>query len=293
MLGPLSPPAAIVVRSLLTIDEFYECEALQRRAWKMSGDLDVVPVHLLVTVDRNGGLVLGAFDGRALIGFVFGFPGLTSQGRPKHCSYMMGVDPAYQGQSVGYRLKLAQRERVLAQGLDLVTWTYDPLESRNAALNVARLGAVCRSCRPDYYGPMRDGLNAGFPSDRFEVEWWIASGRVSRRTGERSHSACPGTTDDTIPLLNPIAHNAAGLPTPGTRALPAGAPALRVEIPADYQAVKAADPGLALEWRFATRDIFQALFDTGYVVVDFVRDREGADRRCFYVLRTAGEAGLG
>ncbi len=277
--------AGIAIRALRTVDEFRECEALQRRAWKMSGDLDVVPVHLLVMVDRNGGLVLGAFDGEALVGFVFGFPGLTEERKPKHCSYMMGVEPGYQGQSVGYRLKLAQRERVLGQGLDLATWTYDPLESRNAALNIHRLGATCRTYAADYYGPMRDGLNAGFPSDRFEVEWWVASEHVRQRLARADESTAAERADAEVPVANFVTRNAAGLPIPGALVLDKEEPVIRVEIPASYQGVKAADAALALEWRYATRHMFQELFEAGYMVVDFLREEVGEERRCFYVLR--------
>ncbi|MGD9316090.1 MAG: GNAT family N-acetyltransferase, partial [Anaerolineae bacterium] len=129
----------VLIRPLESIAEFHACEALQRRVWVLPDDLEVVPLHLLLTAQRNGGLVLGAFDGGELVGFLFGFPAYDQDGRPKHCSHMMGVDPDCQGAGIGYQLKLAQREFALAQGLDLVTWTYDPLESRNAYLNIHKL----------------------------------------------------------------------------------------------------------------------------------------------------------
>lgn len=164
----------IVIRPLVTHGEIHAVEQLQRDAWG-EPDIDVVPLHMLLTPPRHGGLLLGAFDGDRLVGFVFGFLGLTADGRLKHCSHMAGVHPDYRDQGVGYALKLAQREHVLAQGLDLVTWTFDPLETRNAQLNFHKLGAICNTYIRNLYGAMRAAINAGPPSDRFEVEWWIRS----------------------------------------------------------------------------------------------------------------------
>ena len=133
------------IRLLEAIEEMSAVEALQREVWPGS-ETDVVPAHLLITAVHNGGLVLGAFVDEKLIGFVFGFPGLESTPdgpRPKHCSHIAGVYPAYRDGGVGFALKRAQWQVVRHQGLDHVTWTYDPLLSRNANLNIARLGAVC------------------------------------------------------------------------------------------------------------------------------------------------------
>lgn len=271
----------ISIRSLTTVAEFRACEALQRQVWVMPDDLEVVPLHLLVTVQRNGGLLLGAFDGDNLIGFVFGFPGITSNGKLKHCSHMMGVAPGYQSRGVGYRLKLAQRESVLDQGIDLVTWTYDPLESRNANLNIYKLGCVCRTYVRDYYGPLSDGLSAGLPSDRIQVEWWLGSGRVRRRlVGD------PGKQPaDPVVQVNAVARSAEGYLMPGMLNLGIDAHTTRFEIPADYQALKAADPALALEWRLAVRRICETYFAEGYTVVDFYHHRTHDGERSYYVLQ--------
>ncbi|MGD9144723.1 MAG: GNAT family N-acetyltransferase [Anaerolineae bacterium] len=271
----------VLIRPLESIAEFHACEALQRRVWVLPDDLEVVPLHLLLTAQRNGGLVLGAFDGGELVGFLFGFPAYDQDGRPKHCSHMMGVDPDCQGAGIGYQLKLAQREFALAQGLDLVTWTYDPLESRNAYLNIHKLGGVCRTYIRDYYGPLDDGLNSGLPTDRFQVDWWITGDRVERRlagqVGERVGSSAL--------IVNATGQTSDGLLTPGLLALDADQPSLQVETPTDYQAIKAADPALALEWRLAMRQVFEACFATGYTVVDFLSCRTGSGRRSFYILR--------
>lgn len=271
----------ILIRPLKTITEYHACETLQRQVWAMPDDLEVVPLHLLVTVQRNGGLLLGAFDGSALAGFVFGFAGLTQEGKVKHCSHMMGVAPAHQSAGIGYRLKLAQREFALAQGVDLVTWTYDPLESRNAYLNIHKLGAVCRTYVRDYYGPLKDGLSAGLPSDRLEVEWWIAAERVEQRlaSGASSPYASPQV------WANETGRTTSGLLTPGALILNAEVPAVRVEIPADYQSIKAIDPDLAREWRWATRQIFESYFATGYRLVGFHRYLAKEGQRSVYILQ--------
>jgi predicted GNAT superfamily acetyltransferase len=273
--------SSITVRPVETMAEYRAVEAIQRQAWAMPHDLEVVPLHLLVTAVKNGGMVLGAFRGEEMVGFVFGFPGLTAEGKLKQCSHMMGVLPGVQGGGVGYALKRAQRAFVLAQGLDLITWTYDPLESRNAYLNVAKLGAVCRSYLRDFYGEMADGLNAGLPSDRFEMEWWIDSERVVRRL-----AAAQRRPPAAVPVVQANATHVmpGGLVAPGTLRFGADAAAIRVEIPADYQAIKAADPELAREWRLATRQLFEACFEQGYSVVDFLSYPVDGLRRSFYLL---------
>ena len=168
--------------------EYLAVEEVQRLAWGLA-EVEVVPTHLLITAQKNGGLVLGAFEpqadgGQRMVGFVFGFAGLTGTGRLKHCSHMAGVVPERQGRNIGYRLKLAQREQVLALGIDLVTWTFDPLESRNARLNFHKLGVVCNTYLRHLYGAMRDELNAGLVSDRFQVDWHICQ-RPRRRPAGR------------------------------------------------------------------------------------------------------------
>ena len=178
--------AGIEVRPLGSIEEFRACERLQQRVWAMPDERDVIPVHLLLSAQRNGALVLGAFEQGVLVGLLFGYWGIAAGGKLNHCSHLMGVAPEVQGQGVGYQLKLAQREFALVRGCELVTWTYDPLESRNANLNIHKLGAVCRTYCRDYYGPMEDGLNRGLPSDRFQVDWWIDSERVRERVASGS-----------------------------------------------------------------------------------------------------------
>ena len=168
----------IEIRLVQTIAEYRAVEQMQREVWNLE-EVEVVPDHLLLTVQKNGGLVIGAFDrppegeNEQLVGFVFGFAGLTAAGQVKHCSHLAGVLPTHQNLGLGYRLKLAQRAHVVAQGIDLVTWTFDPLESRNARLNFHKLGVTCHTYLRNLYGDIRDALNAGLPSDRFQVDWRV------------------------------------------------------------------------------------------------------------------------
>lgn len=279
--GVDSRPSGLVIRRLETMDEYHACERLQYSVWAMSDDLEIVPLHLLVTAQKNGGLVLGAFDGDRLAAFVFGFPGLDRDGRLKHCSHMMGVAPEDQSSGIGYRLKLAQREYVLAQGLDLVAWTYDPLESRNAFLNLHKLGTICRTYIRDLYGALKDGLNAGLPTDRFEVEWNITSERVRDRLAGEARQLDEGPRVEAIDT----GRTSRGWVTPASLTLDSDAPVVHVEIPSDYRLIKDADPGLAFEWRQATRQVFEAYFAAGYTAVDFVSKQTDEARHSHYVLQ--------
>jgi chorismate synthase len=268
------------IRNVGTMDELRACEELQLQAWHMPGDREVVPLHLLVAAQKSGGLLLAAFDGARAVGFVFGFAGLSRKGRPYHYSHLLAVAPEVQGQGVGWQLKCAQREAVLAQGLDRICWTYDPLLARNAHLNIAKLGAVCRTYLRDLYGPLTDGLNADLPSDRLQVDWWLASDRVRERLAgrKRAHLPEPGA------WVLRSEETAGGLRAPGHVNLEAGEKWLAVEIPDDYQAVKAADAELALAWRLATREALEACFAAGYLVVELARTRSVGGGQAYYIL---------
>jgi predicted GNAT superfamily acetyltransferase len=294
----MDPPWYLKI--LETPQEMESVEELQRLVWPGS-ETEIVPVHLLVTAVHNGGLAIGAFQAskengqvERLVGFVFGFVGLyyTPDGpRPKHCSHMLGVDPALRDQGLGFTLKRAQWQMVRHQGIDRITWTYDPLLSRNAHLNIARLGAVCNTYRREVYGQMRDGLNMGLPSDRFEVDWWVNTQRVQRRLSRQArprldlaHFLAAGAR-----IVNPTQGSSMGWPLPAETqsAIPPDGvepPALLlVEIPADFQALRSADLALALRWRLHIRAIFEDLFASGYLVTDFAF-LPGREPRSFYVL---------
>lgn len=269
------------IRALHTPAEMEAVQDLQRLVWPGS-EADVIPAHVLLTFAHNGGLVLGAYDGNQLAGISIGFPGLYSDNHglhPKHCSHELGVHPHWRDAGIGYALKCAQREQVRAQNLNLITWTYDPLLSRNAHLNIARLGAVCSSYLCEIYGEMRDGLNAGLASDRFQVDWWINSPRVQ----ERLETAFTPRRDllENLPRLYLTLARGSFIAPPASPATPTDSRFL-VEIPADFSALKSADLPLARDWRFFTRQIFQNCFQAGYRVTDFLYSAGPA--RSFYLL---------
>ena len=276
--------SAPVIKILETPEDMTTVEALQREVWPGS-ETDVVPAHMLITAVHNGGLVAGAFTGNQLIGFVFGFPGLESTAdgpRPKHCSHMMGIHPNYRDSGVGYALKRAQWQMVRHQGLDHITWTYDPLLSRNAYLNISKLGAVCNNYRRAEYGEMRDGLNAGLPSDRFQVDWWINTRRVERRLSKRPRKPLKLDNFSKAGLqpLYSLHSQADGWSRPPEHFSPLDNKLALAEIPSDFNVLKQADFSLARDWRFFTREVFETAFTAGFIATDFIYDQG----RSFYVL---------
>ena len=283
------------IRLIETPEEMRLVEDLQREVWPGS-ETDVVPLHMLITAVHNGGLVLGAFNEEKIIGFVFGFPGLetTPDGpRPKHCSHMMGIHPDHRDDGVGFALKRAQWQMVRHQSLDHVTWTYDPLLSRNAYLNIAKLGAVCTTYRRSEYGDMRDGLNAGLPSDRFQVDWWINTPRVGRRLSKRARPTLKLTHINSSGLhpFYTLHTSTDGLPRPPEHVPPFDDRLLLAEIPSDFTALKSQDFALARDWRFFTRELFETAFDHNFIVTDFVFDQNNGNPRGLYIL-THGESTL-
>ncbi len=281
---------AYTIKLIENIDEMHRVEDLQRQVWQ-EGESEIVPAHLINSAVHNGGLLLGAYVEEELAGFVFGFSGFysTPDGpRLKHYSSMLGVRPEFRDQGMGFALKRAQWQMVRHQGIDRITWTYDPLLSRNAWLNITRLGAVCSTYLRDFYGKMNDALNQGLPTDRFDVDWWVNSQRVDRRLSRRRrgdltlvHYLSGGAQ-----MVNPAELDASNLPHPAEDPpIQAGRdmPFLLVEIPADFQALKTTDIKLALEWRLHTRTIFETLFAAGYLVTDLVQSAI-PPVRSYYVL---------
>jgi len=275
---------APVIKVLESPEDMTAVEGLQRTVWPGS-ETDVVPAHMLITAVHNGGLLVGAFMDEQLVGFVFGFPGIefTPDGpRPKHCSHMMGIRPGQRDSGIGFALKRAQWQMVRHQGLDHITWTYDPLLSRNAYLNIAKLGAVCNTYRRSEYGEMRDGLNAGLPSDRFLLDWWINTRRVDRRLSKRPRR--PLKLDDfskaELQPLYSLEFRPGHLSRPPEHFSSLDGNLTLAEIPSDFSQLKDTDFSLARDWRFFSRELFETAFQAGYIVTDFIYDQS----RSFYVL---------
>lgn len=232
-----------------------EVEKLQMEIWSANAGW-IVPSHALLIVSDYGGILLGARIDGVLVGFVLGFLA-RADGKLFHASHMLGVLPACQHHGVGSALKWRQRDVARAQGLDLMRWTFDPLEARNAYFNFHKLGAVCRSYQPDYYGPMPDALNRDLPSDRLLVEWHLTDDERAQPDSVAPH---------------PIVRGRDASPEVQIDGLESGEP-VTIEIPPNLQALKREAPDLALSWRLAVRQAFSAAFEAGYQACDF---RDGA-----------------
>lgn len=245
-----NPVSAITIRHLRTIDEFQRCVDLEREVWAL-GDMDLVPATIFSVAVLTGGQAFAAFEesgssaGR-MIGFTLSLAGVRD-GRGYLHSHMTAVIPEFQNQGVGRKLKLFQREDALARGIGLVEWTFDPLETRNAWFNMARLGAIVRRYIPDFYGRTTSPLHAGLPTDRLLCEWMLASRRVrSILSGESAPaSALQG--------------------------------AERIHIPAAIRELRHTDIPEAERIQTAARERFQSLFARNYAVVGVEVRPEGAD----------------
>jgi predicted GNAT superfamily acetyltransferase len=161
----------IALRPITALDDLARCVDLQRDAWGLA-DLEVIPLRMLITQIRVGGLVLGAFDNGRLIGFLNAMPGIRD-GSPYWYSHMLAVDKEYRDRGIGADLKLAQRQHARDRGIHLIEWTFDPLESKNAYLNIAKLGIIVRRYYVNLYGATASRLQQGLESDRLIAEWWI------------------------------------------------------------------------------------------------------------------------
>lgn len=175
MTGTLTKRATI--RALHTEQEFQDAVQLQKDIWGFN-DIELLPVRLFIVATKVGGQALGAFDGKRMVGFCLAIPGLKPGGGSYLHSHMLGVTPEYRDSGVGRQLKLKQREDALARGIELVEWTFDPLEIKNAHLNIERLGAIVRRYVRNQYGTTTSHLHGGLPTDRCVAEWWITSPRV-------------------------------------------------------------------------------------------------------------------
>jgi predicted GNAT superfamily acetyltransferase len=267
----------ITIRTIETIEDCYAIEQLEMAIW---GTASVeFGSHLMWVMAAEGGVVLLALDDAEPVGFSFAFPALAADKQLKLVSHQTGGLPRYQSSGLGYQLKLYQRQEALARGFNLITWTFDPLQGRNARLNLGKLGATCHTYKPHFYGDMNDALNRGLPSDRFQVEWWIASEHVQRRLAGAGVE--PAGPDPACPVINPSAGWQRGFPVPGERFDLPTTPSCWVEIPADLAALKAASLELALQWRLHTRAVFEAAFGRGYTAINLLA---GEDRN-YYLLQ--------
>lgn len=235
----------IEVRQLFERRDFEAAVALQKTIWGFA-DIELLPVRLFVVADKVGGHVFGAFDGGRMIGFCLAIVGLKAGGRYYLHSHMLGVLPEYHNCGAGRRMKLAQREDAIKRGIELIEWTFDPLEIKNAYFNMERLGAIVRRYVDNQYGTTTSHLHGGLPTDRCTAEWWVNSPRVEAILGG---DGWPREVVETIGVPNEIEN------------------------------LRRTDPKRAREIQKGISERFHNAFDQGLAVVGFERgDQEGLYR---------------
>lgn len=245
--------AEVEVRPLDTLEEADLITEVMIATW---GEHQLLPRELIRAFMDSGNLPWGAFDGETVVGYVLGFLGMNHDGPHVH-SHMLAVLPEYRSKGVGYALKLVQRAVALEQGIRIVRWTFDPLQSLNAYFNMAKLGAFCDRFHRDFYGEMTDTLNRGERSDRFVVRWEL----------ERPAPG-PAAAQGAVVLDRKGGED---FPRPLTREAPGGGPAL-VRIPRDYPSLRERDPALGQRWRDASAEAIEACFGAGLMVTGFTSD---------------------
>ena len=266
--------ASIPIRLLRSPKEFQECERIQKAVWGTVG----VASEVMIVTQKYGGAVLGAFVEGNCVGFIYAFLARWHN-RLIHWSHQMAVREGFRDLGIGFKLKMAHRQYALRQGLWSICWTYDPLQSRNAALNIGRLGGQVEEYVPDCYGQFPSLIEKGLPSDRFVVNWKIASAAVERRL---RGGQCSVSTSN-LPVVNPT--RLAGEVLESRRPfLNLRQPRLLVEIPTNTDQMRAKSLNLARRWRLEARRIFQTYFAIGYRVVDLVTPGPANGGRCFYIL---------
>jgi predicted GNAT superfamily acetyltransferase len=221
---------------------------VEREVWG-SADVDVVPSAMFVVAQETGGQVLGAFDlaaDGAMVGFTLAVAAFHGERRYLH-SHMTAVRESYRNRGVGRMLKLFQRQDAMERGIELVEWTFDPLELRNAHFNLVRLGAIARRYLPNVYGITTSPLHSGMPTDRLVAEWWLASPRVERRVSAGLSEAMTSSRKD----------------------------AVRVEVPRNIEEIKRRSLSEAIHVQTHIREEFQKLFAQGYAAtgIEFSQEK--------------------
>lgn len=273
----LNQGGTIEVRAITPaqLQDFQAMQELEQLVWQMPSS---VPLHQLITVAKNGGILLGAFAGSLMVGLLYSFPGYLNR-QVYLCSHMLGIREGWRKCGLGRKLKLAQAEVAKDLGYSLITWTYDPLESVNANLNICKLGAVCSTYIINCYGEMNDSLNQGLPSDRFQVAWWLDQPPAPRLPQGSEYEAVHWCQCEQG-LIEPVEVAELGAD------MLAAVAQVRVVVPADIQAIKLMNAGLAKKWRLITRQAFVALFTAGWAVAGF-RSLPGIPANEYILVRLA------
>lgn len=252
----------ISLRELTEIKDLEILGEIEKNIW----NTHQLPIHQTLTAVKNGGIIIGAFDNDKIIGFSYAFAGFKN-GQIYLCSHMLGIDEGYRSKGIGGSLKNKQQEIAIQKGYREIRWTYDPLETRNAYLNLTKLKGICSVYKENAYGEMKDDLNKGLPSDRFEVHWHISSEHVTAVKAENYNNA---VSLNKVNIRNGIPACAVLYNEKLT------AEVYSFTVPKDFQHVKAYNPELAVEWRLITRNIFQKLFSAGYTAVHLIPGKHTA-----------------
>jgi predicted GNAT superfamily acetyltransferase len=282
----------IAIRDLKSIDDLTQLKALEKEVWGMA-DEDTVPLTLAIALKAAGNIFVGAFetakdskhrDKEKLVGFAFGFLGLEPGQITLH-SHMLAVLDQYRHLDLGSRLKQAQRERAMAMGIHEMTWTYDPLQSRNAHFNFAKLGVVSDTYKVDFYGPETSSMLHRNGTDRLWVRWILDSRRVRDRISGKNVNTRAETLD-ALRLLAPLVRfDPSGKPARANLADSLARQRVSIEIPGDILEVERTDMQAAGEWREATRWAFREALKAGFVVAEFCRSIRGQQGPGAYLLQ--------
>ena len=253
----------IIIRDIELVSEMQKVESLQQEVWRFD-DRDIVPLALLVATREVGAILVGAFDGASLVGFAYSFVGREGEHLVHH-SHMLAVTPSHRNLNLGYKLKLAQRERALAQGIDRMTWTFDPLQSLNAHFNFAKLGVIADAYKVNFYGEATSSFlhQIGTGTDRLWVTWLLDSRRVSERLQTKDRSTT-GAVDQISRLIR-VGRNSEPVRSELSEEH------LLIEIPHDINSLQRTNPELGAIWRAATNEAFTEALTSGYLVEDFYR----------------------
>lgn len=277
---------SIIIRELQSFEDLQKVGPLEKEVWGLSGE-DVLPLTMIVATHAAGSIWIGAFERDELIGFAFGFPGLE-HGRLMIHSHMLAVRKEYRNLELGYTLKLAQREKALSLKIKEMTWTFDPLQSKNAHLNFSKLGVISQSYRPDFYGPSTSSALHQNSTDRLWVRWPLSSRRVQQRLNGADQRA---EILDTLSRLNPlIRFNGDGKPELTDLNAALGRQRIAIEIPSDIGVIEDKHPALAREWRNATRWAFAEALKGGFFVAEFCRGVRGNQGPGVYLLEKGDPA---
>ncbi|HET7439691.1 MAG TPA: GNAT family N-acetyltransferase [Terriglobales bacterium] len=277
----ISSQTTIAIRELTTFDDLRKIEEVEKTVWNVS-DQDLLPLTFIVASKEAGSIWLGAFEGSRLVGFAFAFLG-RENGRGTLHSHMLAVREQYRDLNLGYKLKLAQRDRALALGIQQITWTFDPLQSKNAHLNFAKLGVVSAKYKIDFYGPETSSTLHRNGTDRLWVEWHLASKHVQQRLqGKTSRAEVLEILSRLQPL---VGFDGSGRPARNDLAAALARQRISIEIPGDINLLQEKDPQLAREWRLATRWAFMESVNAGFFVAEFCRSIRGKQGPSAYLLQ--------